>query len=498
VAVSRVALARWQTLPQLKNIGFLAVGRLSIVLASVVSIRLMTTVLSPTEVGRYSVLLAFTMWFSLTLVSPAGNYINRRFLEWVGRAVLWYQLRRYAGLLVIIACCAAGTSYGVRNTGLLGLSIRGDVLILCVTGILIFLTANTILADFLNVLGHGGLYVLYASATAWLGLAVSVLLTHALAHTAESWIAGQIVGWTVLSVVGYFSLRRYVAEARVDVTAHSLYEQGLWSFAWPLVISTSLYWFQVQGYRIELEHWAGTAAVGVLTTGLLLGANPIATVETLLGEYFKPRYSQAITCSDKQTQEIAWREMAEKFLTLLIPTTVLVGFSGSFMAALLVGPSFRSVASLIAWGALVEFFRAVNSLYGLAAYTCFQTRTMLRPAIVGVVIVLVAIVPLSHWNLYMGTGAALAFAMVGSTVYLRMSLRHVFTMTIGWSCVIKAILYSAPTGLSLIVAHSVIAHPAPLQAAVVLSLAGALTLGAQVLLNRRTTVAATPMVKGLV
>jgi len=498
VAVSRVTLARWQTLPRLKSIGFLAVGRLSIVLASVVSVRLMTTVLSPTEVGRYSVLLAFTMWFSLTLVSPAGNYINRRFLEWVGRAVLWHQLRHYAGLLVIIACFAAGTSYGVRNTGLLGLPIRGDVLILCVTGILIFLTANTILADFLNVLGHRGLYVLYASATAWLGLAASVLFTHALAHTAELWIAGQIAGWAVLSVVGYLSLRHCVAEARIDVPAHSLHEQGLWAFAWPLVISTSLYWFQVQGYRIELEHWTGAAAVGVLTTGLLLGANPIATVETLLSEYFKPQYSQAITCSDKQTQEIAWREMAEKFLTLLIPTTVLVGFSGSFMAAILVGPSFRSVASLIAWGALVEFFRAINSLYGLAAYTCFQTRAMLRPALVGVAIVLLAIVPLSHWNLYMGTGAALALGMAGSTVYLRVSLRHVFTTTISWRCVIRAIFYSAPTGVGLIVARTIIAHPAPLQAAAVLSLAGALTLGAQALLNRQMTIAATPMVKGLV
>ncbi len=67
---------------------------------------------------------------------------------------------------------------------------------------------------------------------------------------------------------------------------HVFAQYRLWTFAWPLVISTSLYWFQVQGYRIELEHWISASSVGLLTTGLLLGANPVATIDTLLSEYW--------------------------------------------------------------------------------------------------------------------------------------------------------------------------------------------------------------------
>jgi len=489
-------VASLQALRQLRSIGLLAAGRLSIVLASVISVRLMTMVLSPGEVGRYSVLLAFATWFSLTLVSPAGNYINRRFLEWVGHAVVWPQLRRYMGLLLAIAFAAAGVSSVARNIGLLGLPIRGDVLILCVVGILVFLTANTMLADFLNVLGHRGLYVVYASATAWLGLVTSVLLTRVVAPTAELWIAGQVIGWMALSAVGYISLKRCVAKARIVVPTPPLHEQGLWAFVWPLIISTSFYWFQVQGYRIELEHWVGIASVGLLTTGLLLGATPITTVETLLGEYFRPRYFQAIACDDRRVQEVAWREMAEKSLMLLIPTTMLIGFSGSFLATLLVGPSFRSAASLVGWGALVEFLRAVNSLYGMAAYTRFQTRTMLRPSIVSVMIVLVVIGPLAHWDLYKGTGCALVLAMAASTIYLPLRLRHVFDVTIGRGDIIRAVIYSAPISISLFVAHVIIKHPALGQAVLVLGIAGVLTLGAQLLLNRARATATAVMVEG--
>lgn len=477
-------IASMLTLLHLRSLGLLAVGRLSIVLAAGISVRLMTTVLSPTEIGRYSILTAFSMWFSLTLVSPAGNYINRCFMGWVGNGQVWKQLFRYLNLLLLICAATACASYVAYRTGLLGISIDAGRLILIVVGILAFLTINMLLVGLLNMLGRPSLYVLYTSITVWLGLGLSAAFTLGLQRDAECWIAGQIAAWAIVSIIGYISLRRAVRAATSPVSTESNHGNGLWAFAWPLVISTSLYWFQVQGYRIELEHWINVSAVGLLTTGLLLGANPVATIDTLLGEYLRPQYYRDIACEDREAQEAAWTSLAGSFLTSLIPIAMLVGSAGSFLAVLLVAPSFRSVATLISWGVFIELLRVVNSLYVLAAHTRFKTRTTLAPALVGAALVLITIIPFTRWNLYIGAGLALSTGMLGSTVYLALSLRHTFRARLPYRDMVKATCYGAPVALSLIAAQVSVQHPSMLQAIAVLAAASLATLGIFVALKR--------------
>jgi len=480
-------VASVQAVLQLKGIGLLAAGRLSIVVATVVSVRLMTTVLSPTEVGRYSVLSAFAMWFSLTLVSPAGNYMYRNFMEWVEAGALWRQYSRYLGLLCLIACFAAAASILAHATGLLGIPIGAGALAVCMVGILLALTINSVLLTSLNLLGHRELYVVYTSATAWVGLGISAALILGIRHDAKLWIAGQVSGWALLSIAGYLGLRRSVSHVPRHMSKAPLQpqQQGLWTFAWPLVISTSLYWFQVQGYRIELEHWISASSVGLLTTGLLLGANPVATIDTLLSEYLRPHYYKAIACNDRAKQEAAWSSMAGIFLAVLIPVAVLVGFSGPFLTVVLVGPSFGSVAPLIGWGVLIELLRAVNSLYALAAHTRFQTRATLSPAVVGTVMIIVSIVPLARWNLYAGSGAALALGMGGSTAYLALSLLGSFRPKIPYSQLIRSIAFSIPIALTLIVAQLTVPHPSASHAVLVLLLACFITLCVEVLIGQQ-------------
>lgn len=457
----------------------LAVGRVSIVLAAIASVRAMTTLLSPAEVGHYSVVTTFAMWFSLTLVSPSGNYINRRLMDWVYAGVIWRELRKYLLLLLLTAVFTAAISYIGQQTTWLDTGETAMVLILCVVGILVFLTVNTMVIGFLNLLGRRNSYVLYTSATAWIGLVMSVVLTLRFGYGVELWIAGQVLGWALVAVPAFVCLRRTVAISQVVLRTTPAEQNGLWAFVWPLIISTSLYWFQVQGYRIELEHWVSFSAVGLLMTGLVLGANPVTIIDTLLGEYLRPQYLQAISGNDRAMQEAAWSDMATTFLSILIPVAVFVGFSGPFITALLVGSAFQSVSGLVAWGVLLEFSRAVNSMYVAAAHTRYKTRVTLTPAIVGSAIVLISIVPLARWNLYNGTGLALVIGMSASTAYLALNLKPVFTTRISLPKLVQSLRRSGPVAIGLVAVQFVLRHPSQVQAVIVLTVFCIATLGLQ-------------------
>lgn len=466
-------------------------GRASIVLSSIATVRVMTMLLSPEQVGKYSVLTTFSLWFSLTLVSPAGNFINRQFTQWLHLGTLWKEFHRYALLLIGIAAFASLVAFLAIQTRLLDLSTPPVAVALYVAGILVFLTVNSMLIGSLNLLGKRGLYAAYTGATAWLGLTLSAGLTLVFGRQAEPWIVGQIAGWAVVSVLAYYSLRHGVERATPDKSTESAKNEkgqtsiGLWAFAWPLVISTSLYWFQVQGYRLELQHFIGTTTIGLVTTGLLLGATPIATIDTLLGELLRPQYYRGIASGDRASQEAAWTEMATTFLTWLIPITLVVGASGVFLAAVLVGPAFQTVSGLVVWGVAAEFVRAIYSLYMLAAHARFQTKATLGSALLGATVVLLTIVPAAHWNVYMGTGLSLLLGMVVTTVLFTISLRASFTATLHPGVLFKATSWSGPIVLTLIVLQALIPHPSLPQAAGILAGASFATLIVQSLLNRK-------------
>ena len=57
-------------------------GRVLQRLIDVAAIRLLTTLLTPSEVGNYYLVLSVIGFCVLTFISPVGMYINRRLHKW--------------------------------------------------------------------------------------------------------------------------------------------------------------------------------------------------------------------------------------------------------------------------------------------------------------------------------------------------------------------------------------------------------------------------------
>ena len=467
--------------------------------AAVVSIRLMTSLLSPAEVGRYTVVLALTGWFALTLISPIGNYFNRQLLWWVTTDAFWEACRRYLLLLLPIVLVSVAASLALEHAHIIDIGIQPRSYAAIIAGVLIFLTVNSMLIDFVNQLGSRIAYVLATSATLWLGLLASLILATHDHKTAESWIAGQVIGWALVGMVAVVLLRGIVRRAAARLERRVAVDQSLWAFAWPLVLSTSLYWFQIQGYRLVLVHWLDLAALGLLSTGLTLGTNPMAIVDTLLMEYLRPRYYQRIADGERLSQEAAWREVAGQVVGSLLPIAVFVGLSGPFLVVLLVGPRFHSVAGLVLWGAAFEYARAVNTLYVLAVHTSLRTRTTLKPNLVGALVTLVAIGPLTRWSVVNGPGLALTGGMWVATFLQGYSLRPYFTAAFPVRGFLRAGVASLPLIALAAIIRVNVHRPDALQSLLAVAGLGAATLATVVFLvwtlaraERRSPIAGQP------
>jgi O-antigen/teichoic acid export membrane protein len=110
-----------------RDILLLTGGRLAQALLAIASLRLLTALLSPAQVGSVYLMLSFTSWFGLFLINPVGMFINRKIHGWHQKKALLKRFRVFnlyvlaVSLLALQArrqrqppqlrCCARGPSH---------------------------------------------------------------------------------------------------------------------------------------------------------------------------------------------------------------------------------------------------------------------------------------------------------------------------------------------------------------------------------------------------
>src|SRR5437879_4675060 len=244
----------------------LMIGRAFLGLASVISIRFYTSVLSKGEVGRYSLLSALGTGVTLALISPVAMYINRRLLEWDREGTAGRHLMSFGRYVLLVTAFAVALFVLLREVVGIGIEVSIQWLVVTVIGTVLIVTLSNTVATSINWLGHRLWFVSLTNLSAWIGLGASTLLATLIRPDAEHWLLGTILGNIPIVLVGSAILWRHLRTNAMsgivpDIASFSF--PVVFAFAWPLVISTGLYWAQTQGYRFVLNEVAGLESVGV-------------------------------------------------------------------------------------------------------------------------------------------------------------------------------------------------------------------------------------------
>ena len=89
-----------------RDLSIILLGRVLQVLIALVAIRVLTTFLSPEEVGNYYIILALLAFFNLVLLNPPGMYFGRHLLQWQRSKNLLNALFVFVLWIVIVAIVA--------------------------------------------------------------------------------------------------------------------------------------------------------------------------------------------------------------------------------------------------------------------------------------------------------------------------------------------------------------------------------------------------------
>ncbi|MCR4303903.1 MAG: hypothetical protein NUV63_06710 [Gallionella sp.] len=366
------------------------IGRIAQFALLLLTLRLATSLLSPAEMGKISIVTATVGFFALLILNPVGMFMNRRLHAWDVRgqtiAYLTYFWRYLFGVSLFSILVL---------TALIGLSIWSPGigiywLLLLVSGNLFFGTVNQVVIPGLNLLGHRGWFIGLTVATAAVSLIFAVVLVVAVLPNAEYWLSGLLLGQLVVGLIGKKVLSKKVhrsnAESNTPPKLSLSHYKNLLRFAWPVAIAVGLGWIQSQGYRYLMEERLGLIELGLFVAGYGISSGLIAGFDSIFATYFQPRFYKQISKGNFGEQSHAWTEYSQAILPSLLLTSIFIMATAPELTQLLLGANFRSSSQYVVWGALAELARISAGVFGMAAHARMNTKLLLLPNLAGAVI----------------------------------------------------------------------------------------------------------------
>ena len=361
-------------------------GRAAQFLLALAMMRVATTLLSPEEMGRVSLVLTTTAFFACFLINPVGMFINRRLHVWQASKVARHYLTVYVIYLLSVALFAAISVSLFYVMGLVNFGISIGWLLFLVCGSLLFSTINHTVIPSLNFLGHSGRFVLLSVATIAASFTCAALLVQMVQPSTEYWLLGQLLGQTFIGAIGVKVLFMRLQPTRIfdaPPAIHRRHLHTLFSFAWPVAIAAGLGWVQGQGYRYLMEEQLGLAQLGLFVAGYGISAGMIAGFESVLTTYFQPRLYRDASMEHPARQAQAWQRYSAAVIPSLILTVALVVMLAPELTRIFLGENFQSARDYVVWGAVAEAARVLTGVYSLIAHVYMRTHWLILPSVIG-------------------------------------------------------------------------------------------------------------------
>ncbi|WP_157808021.1 lipopolysaccharide biosynthesis protein [Marinomonas sp. ef1] len=397
-------------------------GRLTVAFCSLLSLRIMTTVLTPENYGELSLLLSIQGFCGLLLVNPIGQYININTHRWYDEKTLFCRIRVYRCYLIIVA-----------STGSLLVIVSlfdtvSNLIFACLSLFLIVLMGswNITFMDLLNMLGDRRSAILWSIVTVCSGTSFSTVFV-VIDSNATNWLFGQGIGMAVGALGAKYSLRSFRSKKLENKNIILISRSEVLSYCFPLALATGLMWLSQGGYRFVIEHFWGLSALAYFAIALQVSTAIWAIIQSIIMQFLYPYFYRSV--SEGATEETIKNSYSD-LLNLLIPIYILAAaffiVAAPYLLVLLIDEKYHSALVFLILGAVIQFFNVVSNVFSNAAHVRRKTSSLILPYVVSAVLTISGISVLGILN-YPITYAAhmLVFSSASMLLIMAFTMNHI-------------------------------------------------------------------------
>jgi O-antigen/teichoic acid export membrane protein len=421
-------------------------GRLASAIMALISIRAVTTYLTPEQYGDLSLLIAVQSFCGLFLINPIGQHINLHTHSWWDDGTLIARLKSYQRYILGVSFIGGVVVFamGKQQSSAQILWTSAVMFITVVVG-----TWNSTLIPMLNMLGFRAASVVWSILTIMLSLACSILFVIWL-PSAVAWFAGQSIGMGIGALGAKFFLSKHAIPSKRSKGLLSLIDRRtILSYCLPLAMATGFMWLQLSGYRFLVESYWGLAQLGLIVVGLQLAGQISALVESLAMQFFHPMFFRRVSAHEQMDEvKLALSDLLNTLVPVYFVLTGLIIVSAPYLLKVLVASQFKDAKYFVMLGAGIELCRVVGNLLSNAAHIRRKTNSLALPYAAGAIttLLLIALIGFRQQEIIWVGVALMSGAIAMLLVMLIAMYRQVNFRLDVWRCLLGSVVMLAMIG----------------------------------------------------
>lgn len=429
-----------------KNLLVLSLGRVLQIVILFLASRIMTTLLSHEEVGFFYLLQSLVSYIGLVIMNPIGVFLTRRLNGWVNHKVSIRNFLLFSLAVFLLSLLSFPMIYIAKYY--VGLNGNSWLSLAFLMSFFIFSsTVNNTLIPSLNILNYRISFVVFTFLTQASCLICSYLLVSN-QGSAFQWILGQGIGFIFWFICAFLYYLKLGSEKDVFVKGISIERKSintLLKFSFPIALTNISFWILSQSYRPVIENLIGLEFLGYIGLGFGLATSLSVSFEYLLQQFYYPNFYKRIENGDQLTREVAWNELFEKMLPLVLCMTTFIGFSAPYIIKILAAEKFWDAWIFICFGMSIEFFRITNNLISLISHSEMKTKKAVFPYFLGGITSLILILisaKSTNYQLYIPLSIIIGNILV--FILLNINMRKLIRIKYPFKRILLSLIISFP------------------------------------------------------
>ncbi len=371
-----------------KELIIIVVGRILQIIIMLLSIRIMTTLLSPKEVGNYYIVTTILAFFNLVFLNPPGMYFSRHLLHWQRSENLFNALMVFFFIICLVSIVSVPLTVGVYE--FFHYSDKFSLYSL-VTFILIAIIVSTLHRNILygsNILGFRMEFVKYLILTLTIGLFISVSLVYLYESRAIIWLFGTIFSemFMLFFIMKFFIKKNSFNFEKIKVTLTKEKVKKILIFSLPIGLTTFLMWGQNTAYRFIVDYRYSAELLGYIAVGLGISSAVFSSLESIAMQYYNPIFLKNILDASKEQRAEAWNKMAKQIVPIYIVAAFFTITMSEVLVNILLNEKFHNSYIYTMFGVGIEFFRVMTNLLSNVSQSEYRTVSTIKPYFIGFVI----------------------------------------------------------------------------------------------------------------
>lgn len=362
-------------------------------------VKTMTTLLTPIEVGKYSLASAAIAFFAMLFANPVGMLINRKAHQWLSNGKIASHLYIYFIYLFTISLLTAPIFF--LTTEIFQMEDKESKFNFMII-YMISISFGTLVQTFIptmNLLGKDKAFAFFSVSFTLMNLACSYAMVHLNQPIALFWLTGLAISQIFFFLLSWwFFFRLFNLKFSPDKIANTVPNakqlRSVISFSAPIAITALLGWLHFQGYRFLISDSVGLREFGLFAAGYGLAASLLAAVEQTLAAWFQPRFYALANSPMPNKQKNAWVFYIDSTLPIATLAACTIAVSSPNLVPLFLGPAFASATPYVAAGVLAELGRIYLGAFMLRGHQLMKTDILITPTLIAVLIATVLLLPI--------------------------------------------------------------------------------------------------------